>query len=274
MLVLIHIDRMLAQSGGVLEPMRSTNRLRDCIALKHFTRQIENDSLRHLDVMVGGVIWRVIEGSALRTTSKGKQNDCQSADFFELILCGLLDYHLEAFGSDEFKRAAANRLSTEEIESRLFVLDTLSVKEFDANGEMKERVSHSKRRLGAYDIVGYVCKEDWVMNAKSGQMQKRIIALAPLVQDPKTQQTKVLFWLYYNEWRNLFGLFTLPGLSAENFVSYEEVFDKHLFVSRISQEKNIYNRPLQAYKHGDDAVMESELIKEKIQNMESDLFPH
>jgi hypothetical protein len=89
--------------------------------------------------MLGTVIWRVIEGSSFRTTAKWKQQECQSADFFELIVCGLSGVSSGGLcRSDEFKQAAANRLKPEEVESRLFVMDTLPVKEFDANGEMKD----------------------------------------------------------------------------------------------------------------------------------------
>lgn len=90
----------------------------------------------------------------------------------------------------------------------------------------------------------------------------------------KFTRSEKCFKIYYPEWKNLFSAF-----SARNFYSYEpltfeDVFSKRYFVSQISKESNVFDRNLKSHNHGNDVYLESELIKEKLNNAESDLFQH
>ena len=55
-------------------------------------------------------------------------------------------------------------------------------------------------------------------------------------------------------------------------MSFDDLFWKRMFQSYIEKESNIYDREIDTYKSGINALLESEKIKEKIFRFEHDLW--
>jgi gliding motility associated protien GldN len=247
----------------------------DCFKGKVFSGVFHPDSVKANSVLKGTRIWRAIdlENQQNGVLFKGS-NDCAEVGLFEIIKFGLLEKQLNAFSSEDFNEAPATHLNKQELISRLMLHDSSEIVAFDAQGNSQVQKNTTHRYLMGSDIKGYLLKEDWILNSHSGKSEKRIIGLAPLVVDRSSGKVKPLFWLYYAEWQELLGLFEARNFYSYQRISYRQVFEKRYFVSLISKESNVFERPVKAYRHSDEALMESERIKERLGNTEQDLFQY
>jgi gliding motility associated protien GldN len=265
-----------AQPGGVMNPV-SINEFSvpNCFKGKAFSGAFHPDSLKANSVLKGTRIWRAID---LENQQNGVlfngSNDCAEVGLFEIIKFGLLEKQLHAFSSDDFNEALTTHISRQELIKRLMLHDSSEVVVFDAQGNSQVQKNTTHRYLMGSDIKGYLMKEDWLVNSHSGKAEKRIIGLAPLVLDRSSGKVRALFWLYYAEWQELMGLFEARNFYSYQRISYRQVFEKRYFVSIISKESNVFERAVKSYRHGDEALMESERIKERLGNSEQDLFQY
>ena len=89
-------------------------------------------------------------------------------------------------------------------------------------------------------------------------------------------QKRVLFWIDYGEFRDLFAkrrVFNFQNNAMR--MSFDDVFLKRYFSSRIIKESNPYdNRSIQSYSTGMDAVLESDRIKKEVFEFEQDLWEY
>lgn len=246
----------------------------DCFKNKHFSGKFRSDSISSNFVLKGQQIWRSIDledhqNKTLLVNNRG----CAEVGLFEIIKFGLFDKKLNAFSSDDFNNAIKNRLSVAQIRKQISFHEVNENRSFDENGNEKSETLEVNRFLMGTDIKSYLLKEDWIFNAASGQTEKYIIGIAPLVFDPKKEKVVPLFWLYYPEWKELFASFEAKNYYSSGVISYADLFAKKYFISQISKESNVFDRSVKAVYHGSDVGTENENIKEKTNKQEIDLFP-
>jgi gliding motility associated protien GldN len=127
------------------------------------------------------------------------------------------------------------------------------------------------------DIVQYRLKEDWFFDKERSVLDRRIIGIAPVIYERDDQGSIIgfeeLFWLYFPECRYVFQNFFVQSRHNDSQrMSFDDLFWKRMFQSYIIKESNLYDREIDSYKAGVDALLESEKIKEKIFNFEHDLW--
>jgi len=131
-------------------------------------------------------------------------------------------------------------------------------------------------------VIAYRLKEDWFFDKQRSVIEARIIGLAPMIYavdeygNIREGNIKVpLFWVYYNEARQLFAnaeVFNRTNDAERR--SYDDLFQKRMFSSYIMKESNVYDRRIDDYAQGINALLESERIKTEIVNMEHDLWEY
>jgi len=155
-------------------------------------------------------------------------------------------------------------------------------------------------------IVAYYIKEDWYFDKERSVLDKRIIAIAPVVlfrtkgdellSDLKTvvlidqgmpkilegdglipynEQTveRELFWLYFDELRDvLVNYYVYNEKNDAQWMSFDDLFWKRKFSSTIYKVSDKFDRDIEDYKFGVEALYESERVKESIRNWEHDLW--
>jgi gliding motility associated protien GldN len=133
------------------------------------------------------------------------------------------------------------------------------------------------------DIIQYRIKEDWVFDKERSVLDKRIIAIAPVVynkvKDPNGNVsilgTRELFWLYFPECRFVFNnYYYYNDQNDAQWMSFDDLFWKRRFNSFVYKESNQYDRKVESFRKGIDALRESDRIKEEIRTFEHDLWDY
>lgn len=157
------------------------------------------------------------------------------------------------------------------------VADTLTRRNSET-GEMEKITVGAEMHTD--EVKRLQVKELWFFNKRTSRLDVRIIALCPIREYTKDEmeglQKRVLFWIDYGEFRDLFAknrVFNLQNNAMR--MSFDDVFLKRYFSSRIIKETNPYdNRSIQSYSTGMDAVLESDRIKKEIFEFEQDLWEY
>jgi gliding motility associated protien GldN len=131
--------------------------------------------------------------------------------------------------------------------------------------------------ITAEDIVKYEIKEDWFIDKQTGQKKVRIIGIAPVVygmdSEGQVRSFKTLFWLYFPECRYTFQNYSVFNRQNDsNRMSFDDLFWKRMFGSYVHKESNVYNRKINQYESGVDALIESQKIEAKMFRIEHDLW--
>lgn len=130
------------------------------------------------------------------------------------------------------------------------------------------------------DVKQLRVKEDFYFDRQRSVMEVRILGICPVMDDIDDQGNyrgpKPLFWVYFPECRNLFAqneIFNLKNGVAGR-MTYDDVFMKRMFSSYIYKEENVYDRQINEYATGMDALLESEKAKNNLYEFESNLWEY
>ena len=219
-------------------------------------------------------------GSGSRTDDRKSLIDV----IYSAIIEGAITAYDPANNDDEFKRemtaqqiesiGGAGFIETEDIDQDLI---DQGYSEEDAIVIKKVRKNFDRNKVMKWRI-----KEEWFFDKQRSVMDVRILGLAPLVEntdlttgDP-TGTYSPLFWVYFPEARDVLinaPVFNLVKNDAERR-TYDDVFWKRMFSSTIIKEANVFDRSINKYMIGLDALLEANRIKEEIFNLEHDLWEY
>ncbi|MCB0477712.1 MAG: gliding motility protein GldN [Crocinitomicaceae bacterium] len=128
------------------------------------------------------------------------------------------------------------------------------------------------------DIVQYRLKEDWFFDKERSVMDVRIIGIAPVRYATNEDKTAItgyeeIFWLYFPECRYVFqNYYVYNAQNDSRWFSYDDLFWKREFNSVIYRSSNVYDRKIDTYRVGVDALLESEKITNEIRMIEHDVW--
>ncbi len=129
-------------------------------------------------------------------------------------------------------------------------------------------------------VTKYWVKEEWFFDKQRSVMDVRIIGVCPVVEsfddNERFDGYEPLFWLYFPEARPYLAGWEVFNHQNNNSgrMTYDDLFMMRYFNSTIFKESNPYDRQIADYKTGLDALLESETIKNKIFNLELDLWEY
>ena len=130
------------------------------------------------------------------------------------------------------------------------------------------------------DVYIFRIKEEWFIDKRRGKLDVRIIGISPamLVRDEETGElTNVqepIFWVPFEDARPV--LARAPVYNAHNssqLISFDDLFIRRFFNGTIYREDRPDNRAISEYiEDPRERLLEAERIKERIRNMELDLW--
>jgi gliding motility associated protien GldN len=130
------------------------------------------------------------------------------------------------------------------------------------------------------NVRKYRIKEERVFDKQRSTMVVRILGLCPVMdvydENGLYRGESPLFWVYFPAARTVLSkaeVFNHRKNDAAR-LTYDDVFHKRFFNARITKESNKYNRKINEYKVGLDALLEGERIKDEIFNLEHDLWEY
>ncbi|MCS6916632.1 MAG: gliding motility protein GldN [Chitinophagales bacterium] len=179
-----------------------------------------------------------------------------------------LSGEIQVYDDDQFRTP----LTPEQVRQRGAGFDTIPISDLEGN-YIKDTVV--ERLFNPNLVRSYRIKEDWFFNKKSSQMMVRIMGIAPLYFDEGAQISYPIFWVYYPACRPILARAEAfnPRNDSQRW-SWEDVLEMRLFSSIIIKESNVFDRRIQDYATGVDALRESDRIKADIFNFEHDLWSY
>jgi gliding motility associated protien GldN len=124
------------------------------------------------------------------------------------------------------------------------------------------------------DIVKYLLKEDWFFDKERSVLDVRTIGIAPVIIEDSTQMNeKILFWLYFPQVRDVLkNYYVYDAKSTVGGNTFDHLFMTRRFNAVVYKESTLYDRKIEDYRFGADALYESEKVKNTIRTFEHDVW--
>lgn len=250
------------------------------IAQDTLSRPILYPYVREADIMWSKEIWRVIDlREKINLPFFYPLDELPNRkSLFRIIQKGIYAGKIkEVYEYDIFTNELGSRLKLPEAKSRM--TETIDVKDSVGNSLLDPlgNLVTMQDTIKPEQIAQYWIKEIWFFDKQRSVLEVRIMAIAPviIIEDPEMDRFgyKPLFWLSYPDCRNYFAEFKgYNPFNDSDRRNFDELFQKRFFSSYIQKESNVYGRPISAYAKGEEALLESERIKEDIFKFEEGLW--
>lgn len=173
--------------------------------------------------------------------------------------------------------------SFKDIESSLSRIDTTDAGREQINaGKRSVSAEYVLRSdLTARDVTQYKIKGFWYFDKRQSELKYRLLGICPVTPDVYTMNNEEkdyieLFWVFFPAARNVLheGKAFNDKNSSMPF-SFDQILNSRRFNSVIYKEENVYgDREIKEYMRDNalNQLIESDRIKEKIRNFESDMW--
>lgn len=235
--------------------------------------------VREADVVWAHRVWRVID-------FKEKINqvfyypiapDQGRKNLFTILDEALTSGQIRGFDGDMFE----NVVNWEELKASLAGSEVIERYDTDIDGNEIITYDTIMTSLKAEDVTMLRIKEDWFIDKNRSVEDVRIIGFALIYMQQKEEGTPPvqmpLAWIRYNdpEVRELLAnaeVYNMDNDRARR--SYDDIFRKRIFSSYVIRESNDFNRRIEDYASGIDALMESQRIEDYLFEMEEDMWEY
>ncbi|MBS1613597.1 MAG: gliding motility protein GldN [Bacteroidetes bacterium] len=227
--------------------------------------------VREADVMWSKMIWRVIDVNQKMNLPLAYPQKPLAQLIHEAAKKGEVTVYDPAVEYADQFRSIMDTDKVKDIGERIdtvIQVDPLSLTEVEV--EVAQHLDYGK-------IVKYKVKEVWYFDTKNSTMQVRIIALAPVMEYRDAAGNyigdMVMYWVPYENLRTLFAKNEVPNPQNDSqHYSWDDLFVMRKFGSTIYKESNVYDRNIQEYATGVDALLEADRIKQELFEKEHDLW--
>jgi gliding motility associated protien GldN len=246
-------------------------------------------NLREGDVIWEQCIWRTIDFrekfNQFFYFPKGEdtvQNNQGRTNLVYLIYKSAANGEFDIYEDDELKVP----LDWDVVYSKLNKVDSTTTDPvYDDYGEMIDE-GHDTikyKNFTSDDYYKIFLKEYWYIDKQDSRMKVRIVSLAIVdenckeVDDEMECNPQTRFWINMDDMRvrNIFARTSVYDMYNNNTDrSYDEIFITRYFDSFVTRATNVYNREIHDYLTGEDALLESESIEERIFDIESDMWEY
>ena len=177
-----------------------------------------------------------------------------------------------------------------DIESSLFKIDTSDVGRDQMNEDINAYRNGTKKiseeyirkiEIQAYNVDSYKVAGYWYFDKRQGELKYRLLGICPMVpdvyeMDNANPEMIELFWVYFPAARDI--LHSAKAFNNRNSAmsfTFDHLLNARRFSGVIYQEENVYgDRAIAEYmkENAQNQLLESDRVKEKIRNFESDMW--
>jgi gliding motility associated protien GldN len=250
-------------ADGIYTKENSTNR-----------RFIPYTFLREADVQWERRIWRNIDmrEKINQPLYYPTENVTSRISFLQTIVKYIMTDEIIAFQDEEFLIP----LRSNEIKAKLRKQsDSTDQTSYDKDGnEVKVKILPPADSTWIFrDFRTLKLKEDWFFDKQKSVLEVRILGLGIVTFDETKELPIDQFWVYFPACRPYLAkheVFNTKNDAERR--TYDDIFWKRLFNSTIAKEQNVYDRTIDMYARGIDALLESERVKNDIFLYEHDMW--
>lgn len=231
-------------------------------------RMLSYPQLREADVFWKKRIWRIID-------IREKMNlhfSYPQRPLFTILIDNIKEGNLDVYADEKFK----SKLSEEDIVQQLSRIDTVTIID---PVDYTETLSVVESDLDPTEIKRFRVKEIWYFDQVRGEMNVRILGIAPLrdITDGMGNflYEQPMFWMYYPHARKTLSKETayMVGNDAAP-ISWDDIWEMRYFSSYIYKQSNVQDLRIKDYLGGVDMLLEADKIKNEVFNYEHDLWTY
>ena len=235
--------------------------------------------VREADVMWKKTIWREIDyrqkmnqGFYFPTTPHKNLKNLYTIlkEALEDPTTGVVAYKDETITGELINPTTWSEIKTQ-------ITSVQQIERTDDYGNVIE-VKSVEAEMNSAEVKRCQMKAEWYFDKQRSELLVRIIAICPIrvVEKDGVLVPQRLFWVPYDE--NLRKvLINAPFFNRMNSaarLSYDDVFLRRVFDSYIIREDNVFDRSINEYAKGVDALLESERIKQSIIDFEQGVWEY
>ena len=248
-------------------------------------RAMPYPALRESDVIWEMVVWRRIDfnehfNQFFYFPVDQEKNTQGRINLVNLIMNAASNGEIDVYEDDDMK-------VPQEWEKALAFLQGKQLKvsygEEDEFGDIEETMDTIPEEFDPATVKLAQLKEKWYIDKQDTRQKVRIVGLSfqftkNIIRGGKPEETTDwTFWVPMNDMRVRQVLVNANAYDENNDVaerSYDDIFIQRYFDSYITRESNKFNRKITDYLTGQDAVVESQIIEERIFDIESDMWEY
>ncbi len=241
--------------------------------------------LRESDVVWRTTIWRKIDfnesfNQFFYFPFEAEKNTQGRINLINLILQAVNNGSFEIYEDDDMK-------IPQDVATALRQTMSVSTKENEVGedewGEPIIQIDTIRDPLDAASVKMAQLKEFWYIDKQDTRQKVRIVGMSfqytkdVIKAGNQDTQTDWTFWVPMDYMTVRQVLINANAYVETNDVaerSYDDIFVQRFFDSYVTRESNTHNRAITDYLTGVDAIYESQMIEEKIFDIESDMWEY
>jgi len=250
---------------GIYEKENATNR-----------RFIPYTHLREADVAWEKRTWRRIDmrEKTNQPLYYPKEIIVSRISFLQMLTKYILSGQIMAFSDEEFQVPFEKSAIRDKMVLRS---DSAEQEQFDKDGNsFTVKVAGAVDSTWMYENFATVdVKEDWFFDKQKSVLEVRILGLGinAYKKGKEDLGPAPQFWVYFPACRPFFAKHEVYNTKNDSERrTFEDIFWKRQFASTVYKETNVYDREIDGYSKGLDALLESDRIKGDIFKWEHDLW--
>jgi gliding motility associated protien GldN len=236
------------------------------------------------DVLMGKMTWEIIDLSEkinfplyfpIDTANIGSDR----RSLYDVLTKAIRNGDISEVYSDSYFNT---KKSFSDIQGSLSRIDTTDAGREQINAGQSVSEEYIMRSdLTAQDVTQYKIKGYWYFDKRQSELKYRLLGLCPITPDVYTMNSDEkdyidLFWIFFPAARDV--LHEAKSFNDKNSampISFDQILNSRHFNSVIYREENVYgDREIKDYMkdNAQSQLLESERVKEKIRNFESDMW--
>ena len=244
------------------------------------------------DVLMGKTIWEFVDIDErinfplyypIDTANIGKDR----RSLFDVLVKNIKNGKITEVYSDDYFNV---KKTVKDMESSFTYIDTIPAgideinnffDDYKSGRKVLDKQFINKQDLTSQDIAGYKIKGFWYFDKRQGELKYRLLALCPVSVEARdigkdNPDVIELFWVYFPPIRDL--LHEAKAFNDKNSampITFDHLLNSRRFNGVIYKEENVYgDRTIEQYMkdNAQNQLLESERVKEKIRDFESDMW--